>query len=102
MAQHADKLTEGTKAMLQKYPSYRVDVYKTHRTAAAPQWVYDNTLKNATRAKLGNGELVEGAFGGMPFPIPRTARGDVEPPLRWRGTSSTSTSTSSPPMARPC
>ena len=42
---HADKLTDGAKAMLKKYPdSFRVDVYKTHRTAAAPQWVYDNTF----------------------------------------------------------
>src|SRR5436190_22623328 len=69
MDQYADKLTDGTKAMLKKYPdSYRVDVYPTRRTAAAPQWVYDNTLKNATRAKL-NGDLVEGAYGGIPFPV---------------------------------
>ena len=87
MAQHADKLSEGTRAMLQKYPTFRVDVYKTHRTAAAPQWVYDNTLKNATRAKL-NGELVEGAFGGVPFPIPKTALEVMwNHSLRWRGTS---------------
>ena len=53
LAQHADKLTDGTQALLKKYPqSFRVDVYKTHRTAAAPQWVYDNTLKNATGARL--------------------------------------------------
>ena len=53
MDQYADKLTDGTKAMLKKYPdSYRVDVYQTQRTAAAPQWVYDNTFKNATRGKL--------------------------------------------------
>src|SRR5215207_950530 len=51
--QYADKLADGTKALLAKYPdSYRVDVYKTHRTAAAPAWVYENTFKNATRAKL--------------------------------------------------
>ncbi len=36
MAQHADKLTEGTKAMLQKYPTFRVDVYPTQRTVALP------------------------------------------------------------------
>ena len=50
--QYADKLTDGVKAMLKKYPdSYRLDVYKTQRTAAAPQWVYDNTAKNAVRAQ---------------------------------------------------
>src|SRR3954469_12822896 len=38
--QYADKLTDGLKAMLQKYPEYRIDVYPTHRTAVAPKWVY--------------------------------------------------------------
>src|SRR3954466_2574721 len=28
MAQHADRLTAGTKAMMQKYPDFRIDVYK--------------------------------------------------------------------------
>src|SRR5436190_24202007 len=46
--QYADKLTDGQKAMLRKYPEYRLDVYKTYRTAAAPKWVYDNTFKDAT------------------------------------------------------
>ena len=53
MDQYAEKLTDGVKVMLQKYPeTYRLDVYPTHRTAAAPQWVYDNTFKNATRGTL--------------------------------------------------
>jgi hypothetical protein len=86
--QYADKLSDGQKAMLKKYPdSYRIDVYKTHRTAAAPQWVYDNTLKNATRAKL-NGDVVEGAYGGIPFPIAKTGAEVMwNHMLRWRGTS---------------
>jgi hypothetical protein len=72
-AQHEARLSEGTLAMMKKYPDYRIDVYKTHRTAAAPQWVYDNTFANATRARVAAGSLrLEGAFGGIPFPIPRT------------------------------
>jgi hypothetical protein len=72
MAQHADKLTEGTKAMLQKYPTFRVDVYPTHRTVAFPKFVTDNTLKNATKAKTANnGRSMEGAHAGFPFPIPK-------------------------------
>ena len=72
MDAQADKLTDGVKALMKKYPSYRIDVYPTHRTAAAPQWVYDNTFKNATRAKLvDGGHGVEGAYGGVPFPIPK-------------------------------
>jgi hypothetical protein len=86
MAQHADKLTEGTQAMLKKYPqSFRVDVYKTHRTAAAPQWVYDNTAKNATTARM-EGDVVKGAYGGIPFPIPKTGLEIMaNHTLHWRG-----------------
>jgi hypothetical protein len=70
MDQYADKLTDGVKGLMKKYPDYRIDVYPTHRTAAAPQWVYDNTFKNATSAKLtGDGFSFEGAYGGVPFPI---------------------------------
>lgn len=90
MAQYAERLTDGTKALMRKYPdSYRVDVYKTHRTAIAPQWVYDNVAKNALNAKLvdgGAGPMPQGAYGGIPFPIPKSG---VEVMwnhlLRWRG-----------------
>ncbi|HEX5392756.1 MAG TPA: DUF1329 domain-containing protein [Rhodocyclaceae bacterium] len=85
MDKYGDKLTDGVKAMLKKYPSYRIDVYPTHRTAAAPQYVYDNTLKNATRAKL-EGIVVKGAIGGIPFPIPKTGEEIMwNHMLNWRG-----------------
>lgn len=74
MDQHAAKLSDGVKALMKKYPDFRIDVYPTRRTGAAPQYVYDNTFRNATRAKLvDNGQGVEGAFGGIPFPIPKDA-----------------------------
>ena len=73
MAPYADKLSDGVKALLQRYPTYRLDVYPTHRTAAAPQWVYDNTFRNATHVRLTyNGMSMEGAYGGIPFPIPKS------------------------------
>jgi hypothetical protein len=71
MAQYADLLTPGTQAQIQKF-GMTVPVYKTHRTAAAPQYVYDNTAKNAVNAKLDprGGRLgFTGAYGGVPFPI---------------------------------
>ena len=72
MAAHADKLTEGTKALLQKYPTFRVDVYPTQRSVAFPKFVADNTAKNAVRAKtLNDGRSIEGAHAGFPFPIPK-------------------------------
>lgn len=89
---YADKLTEGQKDLLKKYPqSYRLDVYPTHRTAAAPPWVYEGTLKNATRAKIIDGvggPQPEGAFNGVPFPIPKTGAEVIwNHLLRWRGES---------------
>lgn len=71
--QYADKLNDGQKALFKKYPDYRIDVYPTHRTGIAPQWVYDQTFANATSAKLEAGNMkVVGAYGGIPFPIPKS------------------------------
>src|SRR4249920_3192977 len=47
---YAARLPEGAKALFAKFPDYRMDVYPTHRTAAAPQWVYESIFRNATRA----------------------------------------------------
>jgi hypothetical protein len=71
---YADRLPEGAKALFRKYPDYRMDVYPTHRSAAAPAQVYANTLLNATRAHAASAGIaygVEGAAGGIPFPIPQ-------------------------------
>ena len=92
MDQHADKLAEGVKVLLKKYPdTFRLDVYPTHRTAAAPQYVYDNTFQNATRATLVDGSagpILKGAIGGIPFPIPKTGHEAMwNGLLRWRGES---------------
>ncbi|SEB15959.1 DUF1329 domain-containing protein [Variovorax sp. YR216] len=88
MAQHADKLTDGVKALLLKYPdSFRLDVYPTHRTVAAPQWVYDNTFKNATRARM-DGDIPSGTYGGIPFPVPKNGLEAMwNHKLAWRGAS---------------
>ena len=61
MAEHADKLTDGVQALMKKYPDFRIDVYPTRRSAAMPQYVYDNSFLNATRATL-----VEGGAGTPP------------------------------------
>ncbi len=72
MAEYEDKLTEGSKTMLQRYPaSYKMEVYPTVRSAYAPQFVYDATYKNALNAETSNGgESIRNAVGGTPFPIP--------------------------------
>lgn len=91
-AQHADKLSDGSLALLKKYPNFKIHVYQTRRTASAPQWVYDNTLKNATRATMNpSGELgpfPKGAYGGTPFPIPKNGEEALwNHLLRWTGSS---------------
>lgn len=74
MAQYVDKLSEGTQALMKRFPdSFRIDVYPTHRTAVAPAYSYDNTFKNATQCKLKDGgNSVTGCYGGVPFPIPKS------------------------------
>ena len=73
MAQYEGQLTAGTRALLKKYPNFRIDVYPTHRTVALPDRVLDNTVENATRASTSNGGLgISGAIGGYPFPIPKS------------------------------
>ncbi len=73
MAQYKDRLSDGVMAMMAKYPDFRIDVYPTHRSFAAPQWVYDNIYQNALNAQPAAGGArigFTGAYGGIPFPIP--------------------------------
>jgi len=70
--EHSEHLSPGLIKMFETYPdSFTLPVYKTHRSASNPQFVYDATKANATRAELldgGNG--ISGAAIGIPFPIP--------------------------------
>ena len=81
-AAHADKLTEGTKELLKRYPTMRVDVYPTHRTVAVPQRILDNTMKNATGAKtVDGGVALENVHAGLSVPDSQDRLGsDLEPP----------------------
>ena len=74
LEQYRDKLSEGTIQLLEDNPdTFYIDVYPTRRTAAAPEYVYQNTFKNATHAHLENdGLTVKDAFGGVPFPLPQS------------------------------
>lgn len=93
-AQYEKQLTPGQVALLERYPeTYRIPVYPSHRTAAAPQWVYDNIAVNHRQAKLVNdGNGIEKAYGGIAFPVPAGADGNIDPVkvlwnhlTRWRG-----------------
>ncbi len=85
--QYKDKLTAGQKTIFSKYDTYKMNVYETRRTGAAPQRVYDATYKNALNAELGGGgEAISGAAIGIPFPIPKTGNEPIwNHKLRYRG-----------------
>ena len=73
MAQYADKLSEGIKAMLERHPTYRLDIYPSHRTASYPQLFQENASKNALSCKTkDDGLALDGCFAGTPFPFPKT------------------------------
>lgn len=68
---YRDMLTAGALAMFATYKDYKMIVYPSHRSFSNPQRIYDATRRIATTANLvddGNG--IEGAAVGTPFPIP--------------------------------
>lgn len=71
-------LSPGTLFMFKQFPDYQIEVYPTHRSMHYAKWFLDNTVKNATTAKMAGkieGDAVVGdapdhqAYQGVPFPI---------------------------------
>ena len=71
--EYAEFLSDGQKELFKAYPdTYEMPIYQSRRSASLPQFVYDETAKNAVMAELiqgGNG--VKNAAIGIPFPIPQ-------------------------------
>lgn len=66
-------LSPGQVALLQRYPSWKMKVYPTRRSAAYPKGYYAETKANATKVKLvENGVGFTGTTGGAAFPIPQS------------------------------
>ena len=66
--QYRQQLSPGQIALLKKYPTWKMQVYPTRRTAAFPKGHYDETAANATRAKLvdgGNGVTGHEGWGAV-------------------------------------
>lgn len=100
-AQYANVLTPGQKAMFAKYPTFRMDVYPTRRSASFPQRTYDFTKRNATSCELvANGEGVRNCAEGIPFPIPQNAYEVIwNHKLKYKGLSVISYSNQAAPTA---
>ncbi|MCP2067549.1 UNVERIFIED_ORG: hypothetical protein J2Y84_002875 [Pseudomonas reinekei] len=74
MSQYADKLTDGQKALLTKYPdTFHIPVYTSHRDFDFPEWVCAAFKKNAVTAQVVDDGLgLAAVTGSSPFPIPKT------------------------------
>jgi hypothetical protein len=68
--QHAAQLSEGHQRMFERYATYRMPVFATHRTAAFPEVIYQATAENKGRARLEGTDNLSGARLGFPFPAP--------------------------------
>jgi hypothetical protein len=73
VGQYQSILSPGQVKMFETYPNtFKMNVYKTHRSASFPEHVYQAIKDNAVRAELvegGNG--IKHAAVGVPFPIPK-------------------------------
>lgn len=70
--QYKDKLTPGDIALMKKYPTFKMPIYPTHRTAAFPKEVTDKMRKDLGKARV-SGVSIEGYGGtGSPFLMPKS------------------------------
>ena len=87
--EHRARLPVGLQRMLETYPTFRLPVYPTRRSASVPERIYDATRRIAATADLvdgGNG--VGGAVIGIPFPVPKSGLEVIwNHLLRYRGES---------------
>ncbi|WP_417661075.1 DUF1329 domain-containing protein [Pseudomonas sp.] len=87
ISQYQAQLPAGLKVLLENNPDYYLRVFPTHRSAAAPQRIYDATRYNAVNAELisaGNGVL--GVASGIPFPLPQNGQEAIwNHIMRYRG-----------------
>ena len=92
LASYAGRLSPGQQALFARYPdSYRMAIYPSRRSAAAPEAFYAGTFRNATQAYLDESEdappgTPQKAVAGIPFPIPGSGSEALwNQRLRWRG-----------------
>ncbi|RUO44026.1 DUF1329 domain-containing protein [Aliidiomarina taiwanensis] len=71
--QYRDHLSPGQIAMFERYDTWRMPVYKTHRTAAYPSELYDVVAQNAVNTTLvAGGSGLNNFSNVIPFPIPKS------------------------------
>lgn len=86
--QYEDNLTAGQITLFKNYPeTFKMNIYKTQRTAVAPKWVYDNNQYNKSNTTLNQDQSgFENSKGGIPFIEPESALEVYFNHIsRWRG-----------------
>lgn len=68
---YAARLSPSLMYMLKNFTGFYMNIYPTHRDAAAPQAIYDNMYQNALHATMVDHRPAD-SFGGPAFPIPQT------------------------------
>lgn len=72
ITQYADHLDAGHKRLFDMYPTYKMNVYPSHRLVNYPGAVLKATIANATTAELDGVDTLKNATLGFPFPIPKS------------------------------
>ncbi len=74
LAQYKGNLTPGQVAMFNKYPdTYKMPIYKSHRTASYPEGIQKKVIKNASTAQLlADGNGINNFDESIPFAIPKS------------------------------
>ena len=100
LAQYRGFLTPGQIALFERYETFSMPIYPTHRSARLPQHLYDDAKYNAGHTALvesGNG--LNNFRGATPFPVPQTALEVVWNHLtRYRGGSAKRTHVQATPL----
>ncbi len=70
--EHLEHLSEGQVAMFERYPTFRMDIYPSHRDFNYSERMIEKAAWNARHTELSNGvESVSNYTGGIAFPIPQ-------------------------------
>lgn len=72
--QYKDKLAPGQLALLKRYPSYKMVVYPSRRSAAFPETVYAAVKAEAGKIETANegNSVLNAVSSTAPFPVPTT------------------------------
>jgi hypothetical protein len=70
--EYAENLSEGLIALLENYPTFRMDIYPSHRDFNFSELMIEKAAWNARNTELSNGvESLSHYTGGIAFPIPQ-------------------------------